>query len=259
MKYHIDTIPVWDAVKLDQECFLCSLQRKIECTEAERFLGASVMEPDVRIQVNEKGFCAAHHKMLFGMNNRLGHALMLESHIAETKRRLSPVFRDIAKRSDEYAECSLGAKLNGKQKSTRNSLLDMISRIDNVGKSCILCDSIHENMERYYRTFFYLYENDPAFTDAFRKIKGVCLEHLPLILSLAVEYLPEKKAAVFIRDLLDKETASIDRIGNDVSWFIKKFDYRYEKEDWKNSRDAVERAVNELRTWCVGKEPYDEN
>ena len=30
MRYHIDTIPVWDAIKLDGECFLCALKRKTE-------------------------------------------------------------------------------------------------------------------------------------------------------------------------------------------------------------------------------------
>ena len=59
MKYHIDTIPVWDAMKLDGECLLCALERKTELGEADRYLGASVMEPDTRIQVNEKGFCLA--------------------------------------------------------------------------------------------------------------------------------------------------------------------------------------------------------
>ena len=52
MKYHIDTIPLWDAVKLDGECPLCALSRKLELGEVERYLGASVMEPDTRIQVN---------------------------------------------------------------------------------------------------------------------------------------------------------------------------------------------------------------
>ena len=28
MRYHIDTIPVWDALKLEGECFLCALRRK---------------------------------------------------------------------------------------------------------------------------------------------------------------------------------------------------------------------------------------
>ena len=76
MRYHIDTIPVWDAMKLDGECLLCALERKTELGEAERYLGASVMEPDVRVKVNDRGFCRKHHAMLFSMSNRLGHALI---------------------------------------------------------------------------------------------------------------------------------------------------------------------------------------
>ena len=30
MRYHIDTIPLWDAMKLDGECLLCALERKTE-------------------------------------------------------------------------------------------------------------------------------------------------------------------------------------------------------------------------------------
>ena len=54
MRYHIDTIPVWDAAKIDSECLLCALQRRLELQQIEYSLGASVMEPDVRIQVNKR-------------------------------------------------------------------------------------------------------------------------------------------------------------------------------------------------------------
>ena len=91
MRYHIDTIPVWDAMKLEGECLLCTLERKTELGEAERYLGASVMEPDTRVQVNEKGFCQHHHAMLYSMSNRLGHALMLESHMIENREKLAKI------------------------------------------------------------------------------------------------------------------------------------------------------------------------
>ena len=45
MRYHIDTIPVWDAVKTGGECPLCILRRQAERTDVDRFLGGSVMEP----------------------------------------------------------------------------------------------------------------------------------------------------------------------------------------------------------------------
>ena len=39
-----------------------------------------------------------------------------------------------------------------------------------------------------------------------------------------------------------------DELQKDVSWFCKKFDYRYAEEPWYNSKDAVERAFKFLRS-----------
>ena len=38
------------------------------------------------------------------------------------------------------------------------------------------------------------------------------------------------------------------KLSEDVSWFCKKFDYRYDKEPWYDSKDAVERAIRFLRS-----------
>ena len=64
----------------ETNCPLCALYRKCEETEIDRSLGGSVMEPDARIRVNEKGICCRHHQQLFAMQNRLGHALLVDSH-----------------------------------------------------------------------------------------------------------------------------------------------------------------------------------
>ena len=40
----------------------------------------------------------------------------------------------------------------------------------------------------------------------------------------------------------------LETLTEDVSWFCKKFDYRYDEEPWYNSKDAVERAVKFLRS-----------
>jgi len=73
-----------------------------------------------------------------------------------------------------------------------------------------------------------------------------------------VRELNSRELGEFIRMITRIEAENLDRIQEDISWFIKKFDYRYESESWKNSRDAVERTVNKTRGWCVGKEPVPE-
>ena len=257
MRYHIDTIPVWDAAKLDGEGLLCSLERKTELGEAERYLGASVMEPDVRIRVNDKGFCRRHHAMLFTMSNRLGHALMLESHTIETRRRLAKPFAEMKKAGEQLQASGFSDKLNGKNKAATEQLLKQAKEIREISCTCVMCETIAENMRRYLHTFFHLYQQDTEFRKRFSDSKGLCLPHMGQLLEVAAEELGPKELGAFAVMLADLEKQNLDRIQEDISWFIKKFDYRYEKEDWKNSRDAVERTVNKTRGWCIGKEPNE--
>ena len=226
MKYHIDTIPIWDAAKLEGECLLCALERRTELGEAERYLGASVMEPDVRIRVNQRGFCRKHHAMLFTMSGQLAGA-------------------------------GFGDRLNGKAKAARESITAEARKIQQMAGTCVMCDTISDNMLRYLHTFFHLYQSDGEFKRRFLEGKGLCIPHLGQLIEVAAEELGTRELGEFVQALARTEKQNLDRIQEDISWFIKKFDYRYEKEDWKNSRDAVERTVNKTRGWCVGKEPNE--
>ena len=257
MRYHIDTIPVWDALKLEGECLLCALERKTELGEAERYLGASVMEPDVRIKVNSRGFCRRHHGMLFGMSNRLGHALMLESHMIEIRERLAKISEKLDKSAGQLKEAGIGDKLSGKTKAASAEILKQAEEIGRMAGSCLMCETIEENMGRYLHTFFHLYQNDADFRTKFEQSKGLCLPHLGKLLETAPEELGAKELGRFTEAVVRLEKENMDRIQEDISWFIKKFDYRYEKDSWKNSKDAVERTVNKARGWCVGKEPTE--
>ncbi len=257
MKYHIDTIPIWDAAKLEGECLLCALERRTELGEAERYLGASVMEPDVRIRVNEKGFCRKHHAMLFTMSNRLGHALMLESHMIENRKRLDKSWETLEKSGEQLRSATLGDKFNGRTKAAKETVVQEARKIQELGGTCVMCGTIQDNMLRYLHTFFSLYQNDGEFRRKFLESKGLCIPHTGQLLEVATEELSAKDLGEFVRALAKMERENLDRIQEDISWFIKKFDYRYEKEDWKNSRDAVERTVNKTRGWCVGKEPNE--
>ena len=258
MRYHIDTIPVWDAMKLDGECLLCALERKTELGEAERYLGASVMEPDVRIKVNSRGFCRKHHNMLFGMSNRLGHALMLESHTIEIREKLAKISEKLQKSAEQLKDAGIGDKLSGKTKAASAEILKQAQAVDEMADSCLMCETIEENMNRYLHTFFHLYQHDTDFRTKFGRSKGVCLPHLGKLLETAAEELGAKELGQFTETLVRLEKENMDRIQEDISWFIKKFDYRYENDSWKNSKDAVERTVNKVRGWCVGKEPAGE-
>ena len=258
VKYHIDTIPVWDAMKLEGECLMCALERRTELGEAERYLGASVMEPDVRIRVNSRGFCRKHHAMLFTMSNRLGHALMLESHMIEIRKNMEQISAAMKKSAAQLKDAGLGDKLSGKTKNAAAEIVKQARVIEEMGSTCLMCETIRENMDRYLHTFFHLYRNDGDFRTRFSSSKGLCLPHLGRLMEAAADELNAKELAAFTETVLRLEQENLDRIQEDISWFIKKFDYRYENESWKDSKDAVERTVNKVRGWCVGKEPVPE-
>ena len=66
----IYTIPINEAFEGCEKsdapsCPLCGIYKEFEKNEIDLILGASMMEPDVRIKTNAKGFCREHYgKML---------------------------------------------------------------------------------------------------------------------------------------------------------------------------------------------------
>mgnify|MGYP000131609329 CR=1 FL=1 len=83
MKEQIYTIPVNEVYDTDCECPLCELEKKLEKETLDYALGAAMMEPEFRIESNEKGFCNHHYSMLFGMSNKLALSLVLDTHLEE--------------------------------------------------------------------------------------------------------------------------------------------------------------------------------
>ena len=254
MRYHIDTIPVWDAVKLEGECPLCALRRRNELIDVDRFLGASVMEPDTRIKVNAKGFCPRHQALLYAQQNRLGHALMMHSHLKETMERLKPVLRDCRAAGKKSGETPAIQRMMGKS-AGKEGLRDAAKRVREISESCILCDTIEENTRRYAYTLLHLYKTDSAFRKAFAASKGVCLPDMALLIEMAEECLSGQILADFINDLCAAEERSLQKMEGDLEGFTLKFDYRNADKPWGDSRDALERTVNKLQSWCVGAEP----
>ena len=58
----------------------------------------------------------------------------------------------------------------------------------------------------------------------------------------------KKKFAAFAKDCAEIVDAYLAELKEDISWFCKKFDYRYTDEPWYNSKDSVERSIKFLRS-----------
>ncbi len=248
MRYHIDTIPVWDAVKEKNGCPLCRLRQKIEENDVVRYLGGSVMEPTTRIQVNAKGFCPRHQVLLYEQKNRLGHALMMHSHLQETRRDVREIF-DRA----EKARPSGGGLFSRSRGDVKEAVRTAADKIKSLSSSCILCDSIRENLDRYTYTLIHLYQTDTEFKKAFTAAGGVCLSCAGSLMAMAAEEMKEDVLADFVRDLDAGLSARMEKEDGDLKNFTLIFDYRNAGKTLEGTTGALERTVNNLRGICLAE------
>ena len=228
----IYTIPVNEAFEASAAdascgCAFCALYRKLEENELDLILGASMMEPDVRIKTNREGFCKTHYDMMFVRKNRLGMALTLESHLDELRR--------------EITDNPLASLTGGAGKKAER-------RIGDLESSCYVCGRIEFNFSRMIETAVMLWEKDPDFRTKLRAQPMFCLPHYRRVLEVGAKRFRKKELSEFVSAVSKVTETYFDTLREDVSWFCKKFDYRYEEEPWYNSRDAVERAMKFLRS-----------
>ncbi|MDD6037716.1 MAG: DUF6062 family protein, partial [bacterium] len=94
MKGSIATLPLIEAVKADDECPLCVLERQAEQHALSFILGSAYMEDDIRAQTDEIGFCRHHYKMMYDYGNRLGAALILSTHMKKLNGEFAKQLRD---------------------------------------------------------------------------------------------------------------------------------------------------------------------
>ncbi len=224
----IYTIPVNEAFEASAAdpscgCPLCAIHRKLEENELDLILGASMMEPDVRIKTNEQGFCRLHYDLMFVRKNRLGMALTLESHLEELQ--------------NDIKEGVLGTPGTKPQK-----------RIAELESGCYVCRRAQFHFEHMAETVVFLWDSDEDFGPKFRAQPYFCLPHYRKLLAYAQKRLGKKKLPVFAAECGKIVNDYMTTLREDVSWFCKKFDYRYDEEPWYNSKDSVERAFKFLRS-----------
>ena len=230
----IYTIPVNEAFDECIEtpecgCPLCRLYKKLQENEIDIILGASMMEPDIRIKTNEMGFCLTHYNMMLGRKRMLGMGLMMESHLTEVKKLLKGPTLIGNKRA--AAEAALG-KLEG---------------------DCYICSRIEKNLSAMIATVAYLWESDPEFQKKFDKQPWFCLPHYRRMIAYASKKMSKKNYAEFYDRAYAIEERYLNELAGDVSWFCKKFDYRYDEEPWYNAKGSVNRGIKFLGG-CFGEE-----
>ncbi len=223
----IYTIPINEAFDKTEEsetpsCPFCELYEMLENNALEAIMGAAMMEPDIRIETNRLGFCRNHFNKIYKNGNRLGLALILESHIAEVNEKVfkKPLFDSKGEKSEKA--------------------------IENISETCYLCNKIAYSLTKMYSNTIYIWETDEDFRRKFKNQRCFCLPHYRKLLQYGRSELDKKQFAEFFEVAKGIEKKYIEELNEDVSWFCKKFDYRYDDEPWGNAKDAVPRALDFL-------------
>jgi len=231
------TIPVKDAYKIDCECPICRMYDDIEKNAIEFTMGPSYMEDDIRAVTDEKGFCKEHTQKLMDANNRLGMGLILRTHFAKTN-------ADIKQLSGMSGKSGLFKK---------RDITSLTNYIHKLNSSCFVCDRIAETFGRYLKTIIVLWKKDEEFRNDYKSSKGMCNEHFVNLLEMAEKQMHGSDLDTFVDETIALYLSNMERLYDDLDWFVKKFDYKYKDEPWKNARDSVFRANNKT----VGIIPTD--
>ncbi len=225
------TIPVNDALDKDCECPVCEMYRKLESDALDFTLGPSYMEEDVRAMTDKAGFCKDHVKKMYERGNRLGMALMYQTHtygVIAAMEKMKP------------------SSKGGFMKKADNSSL--LNYVNSMKDSCFICNRINEVFDRYIITIMYLWKNDDDFRSKYKKCKGFCMEHYAMLVDFASKELSGKDLESFMEYTSKIFIDNIKRVKEDLDWFINKFDYRYKDEPWKNGKDALPRMLKKINS-----------
>lgn len=249
MKEQLYTIPLNDAVNAGDECPFCFIARSVEQDLLDFVLGnsASYMEADIREKTDLAGFCRPHFKMMFDYGNTLGNAWILKTHYQRMLGEMKGEFQGF-----RPGKSSLREKL---RKSSENGNA-IAAWVREKNASCYICKQYRETYDRYLDTFFYLWKQDSDFRDRVLRGKGFCLSHFGELCAASDSRLNDREREDFYHCMFPLMERNMERLSEDVSWLVEKFDYRNKDADWKSSKDAIQRGMQKLKGGYPADAPY---
>lgn len=252
MKEQLYTIPLNDAINANDECPFCFIERNVEQDLLDFTLGSgsSYMESDIREATDKAGFCRNHFKKMFDYGNTLGNAWILKTHYKRMNTEMKEQFKSFSP-----AKSSL-ISLFKKEPESTNPISMWVRKKE---KSCYICKRYEETYARYLDTFFVMYKKDDDFRTKIKNSKGFCLTHFGDLCEAADSRLNDKEKADFYSMLFPLMESNMQRMADDVSWLVEKFDYRNKDADWKNSKDAIQRGMQKLKGGYPADDPYKMN
>lgn len=227
MSENIYTIPINEAFGRHEGCPLCRLESDLETNTLEYVMGAAMMEPDIRIETNRLGFCNRHFDKMLGMKNRLGLALILESHVDTL--------------AGHFTKSPEKKSLFGKKSGSPPD------NIVEASETCYVCKRVDDFMDKYYSNILHLWKTDAAFREKFKNQPFFCLTHCGGLLSHASSELGEKSRTELYETVMKIQRRRLETLSEQLGAFTKSFDHRNNGKEPGEERFAVEKTIEFLR------------
>lgn len=213
LREDICTIPISDVFEVRDGCPICRMYGMLEARAVDYITGAAMMEPDVRVVTNQKGFCGKHLYKMIKEKSGLSLALMLQTHLDD-----------------------LGEDLFGKNDKDGKVCRSRLS-------TCFLCEKINWGMEHMLETIYITFEKDRDFRNMFASQPTFCLPHYQWLLTGAKKSGLKRYSDEFKNTLKEITRRQLDEVNGDLKHFCSMFDYRNKDGDWGNSKTAIERTL----------------
>lgn len=224
MKETICTIPINDIFMPKDGCPICRMEKMLEDQYVKFVTGDAMMEPNIRIETNKKGFCHRHFSQMFESGQKLPNALILESHLQEIIDNFMP--KKLKGKPDKKQLEGIKAELN----------------------SCYVCDRIEWDMRHFMATIFVEWAKGEEFRKLYNEQPFICLKHYSFIMETATGKagMPSKHLADFHAETAALTKNYLESLKGDITHFCSMFDYRSKGQEWGNSKDSIERSIEFL-------------
>ena len=233
MRDDICTIPVSEGFEEKDGCPLCRMRAIAEKRVIDYIMGAAMMEPDVRVNTNELGFCRDHFGQMMKAGNRLSLALILDSHLQEIDKQM---FDD--------------------SKLFKPSEKKRLYRAVRLEETCFVCSKLNFGMSHMVDMIYRMYQKEEDCRALYAEQTELCLPHYTLLMQYIPDYMDKDTKKEFKKASKQLAQGYLKELTADVRHFCEMFDYHNNSEDadWGNSKDAIERTVAYLNGELTDKD-----
>ncbi len=232
MKIELETIPVWDGLRSGSECFICDLMKVAEEDALDYYLGPAIMVPEIRVEINHKGFCPTHFQALADKNKAQSLSLVLDTYMTQSMSSLRPLMEKAA--------------AAGSARKAEKLFSQLADEAASQEQGCLVCDYMAMRLERYVRTVAALYRDDEEFRKAFSEGKGLCMHHSIETAKAAHEELSGSLLASFLQTLASLLDENLARCQEEDVYLSQKYKSENRDKPWNGCEDAHKRCVQKL-------------